>query len=96
VIVTKIRIFLLILLAILLFAGPVLAQISLRFDLGWAALSGGGGSRSSQQVQVDDALGQWPDGRSSSEQYRIDPGFWAVGRVREDRNTYLPLALRGE
>lgn len=72
---------------------PVLAQVSPNFDLGWHALSGGGGSRQSTHYQIDDVLGQWPDGLSSSANYQIDPGFWHVGRVIEPRRLYLPVVL---
>ena len=70
-----------------------MAQISPHFDLGWHLLSGGGGPRSSAHYQIDDVLGQWPDGLSSSAHYQIDPGFWHVGRAVEAWHLYLPLAL---
>lgn len=81
----------LLLLLILALAVPVLAQISANFDLNWHVLSGGGGPRNSDQYQIDDVLGQWPDGRASSARYQIDPGFWHAGRVQEDRRLYLPV-----
>jgi len=57
-------------------AGVVLAQVSTNFDLSWHLLSGGGGSRTSPDYQVDDALGQWAEAPSSSANYQIAPGFW--------------------
>jgi hypothetical protein len=62
--------------AALLLTGAVLAQVSTNFDLSWHLLSGGGGSRSSTQYQVDDSLGQWAAQPSSSATYEIAPGFW--------------------
>ena len=50
----------------LVLAGTVLAQVSTHFDLTWHLLSGGGGSRGSSNYQVDDTLGQWAQGPSSS------------------------------
>jgi hypothetical protein len=54
----------------------VLAQVSTHFDLGWHLLSGGGGNRSSSNYRVDDTLGQWAAGTSSSTNYKIEPGFF--------------------
>lgn len=64
------------LLAGLMLTGVALAQVSTNFDLSWHLLSGGGGSRSSADYQLDDSLGQWADGSSSSANYEIEPGFW--------------------
>ncbi len=69
------------LLICLTIAGTALAQVSTHFDLGWHLLSGGGGARRSATYQLDDVLGQWPDGRSASDHYQVDPGFWTAGRV---------------
>ena len=55
----------------------VLAQVSTNFDLGWHVLSGGGGSKSSTNYQIDDVLGQWADSTSSSTNYQVEPGFWS-------------------
>jgi hypothetical protein len=82
--------FLLILL-VLAVAVPVLAQLSANYDAGWHVLSGGGSSRNSQHFQIDDVLGQWPDGRSTGAIYQVDPGFWHSGRVPDGKRTYLPL-----
>ena len=90
----RVHILILLLLLALLMAAPVLAQISANFDLGWHVLSGGGGARNSNHYQVDDVLGQWPDGLTESDQYRIEPGFWHTGSVRAERQLYLPLALK--
>jgi hypothetical protein len=54
----------------------VLAQVSTHFDLGWHLLSGGGGSRNSTSYRIDDSLGQWLSGSSSSENAELAPGFW--------------------
>lgn len=89
----RIRILLLLLLLVLLLTGPVLAQVSPSFDLGWHLLSGGGGLRSSSQFQIEDALGQWANGPSQSDHYQIDPGFWPAGAVTEMRHLYLPVML---
>jgi hypothetical protein len=89
-----VRLLIVLLLLALLLAGPVLAQISPHFDLGWHLLSGGGGPRSSTHYQVDDVLGQWPDGQAQSARYRIDPGFWHAGRVGQMRRLYLPVAFK--
>ena len=72
-------------------AVPVLAQLSAHYDTGWHLLSGGGGLRNSAHYQIDDVLGQWPDGRFSSARYQIDPGFWHRGGVYLVNRTYLPL-----
>jgi hypothetical protein len=62
--------------AALVLAGVALAQISTNFDLSWHLLSGGGGSRGSTHYELDDTLGQWAEGPSSSAGYEISPGFW--------------------
>ena len=68
----RIRLLILLLLLALVLAAPVLAQISAHYDLGWHLLSGGGGTRNSPHYQIDDVLGQWPDGRSSSAHYQLN------------------------
>ncbi|MFN2138493.1 MAG: hypothetical protein ACK2UK_21230 [Candidatus Promineifilaceae bacterium] len=84
---------------IALFAVPVLAQVSPHFDLSWSLLSGGGGARGSGVHQLDGLLGQWPDGRSRSAQYQIDPGFWPAGRDLEEWQEtgllYVPVIYGG-
>ena len=90
----KWRFTLLLLLTALVLAAPLLAQRSADFDLNWHVLSGGGGPRASAVFQIDDVLGQWPDGRSSSARFQIDPGFWHAGRLPEDRRSYLPVTIR--
>ena len=87
-------IWILLLLLVLALIGPVLAQISPHFDLGWHLLSGGGGVRSSAHYQIDDVLGQWPDRLSESAHYQLDPGFWHTGRVGERSRLYLPLVRK--
>jgi hypothetical protein len=64
-------------LGLLALGGVVLAQVSTNFDLGWHVLSGGGGSRSSTNYQIDDVLGQWADRTSASTNYQVEPGFWS-------------------
>jgi hypothetical protein len=64
-------------LGLLALGGVVLAQVSTNFDLSWHVLSGGGGSRSSTNYQIDDVLGQWADRTSSSTNYQVEPGFWS-------------------
>lgn len=82
-----------ILLLALALIGPVLAQVSSHFDLSWNLLSSGGGSRNSANYQIDDVLGQWPDGQSTSTHYQIDSGFWPAGRGADASHLYLPLVL---
>ncbi len=90
------RMWVLIFLLVLVLAVPVLAQISPHFDLGWHLLSGGGGPRSSAYYQIDDVLGQWPDGLSGSANYQIEPGFWHAGRGAEARRLYLPVVVKAQ
>ena len=87
----KARISVLLLLLVLLLAAPILAQISTLYDLSWHLLSGGGGPRASSHYQIDDVLGQWPDGRTSSARYQVDPGFWHAGREQQQKRLYLPV-----
>ena len=87
----SVRKLILILLLALAISIPVLAQVSSHFDLGWDLLSGGGGARSSSHYQIDDVLGQWPDGLAGSVHYQIDPGFWHAGREVEPEYLYLPI-----
>ena len=82
------------LIIILILAAPLLAQLEARYDLHWQVLSGGGAERSSSHYQITDVLGQWPDGLSQSETYRIDPGFWHAGGSGPKRFLYLPVVQR--
>jgi hypothetical protein len=69
----------------------VLAQVSARFDLSWSLLSSGGGSRTSTHYRVDDSLGQWVAGASSSENAELAPGFWpglAAGPTQVPGDSY--------
>ena len=86
----RVYLWILVLLLALALAGPLLAQVSLHFDLSWHLLSGGGGSRSSAHYQIDDVLGQWADGQSGSVHYQVDPGFWGRGNVSKTWRLYLP------
>ena len=90
----RFRLLALLLFLALLLSAPALAQFSPHFDLDWSLLSGGGGLRGSDQYQIDDVLGQWPDGRSSSANHQLDPGFWTAGRLAEPARLYLPLVVR--
>ncbi len=64
------------LIAILLLAGVVVAQVSGNFDLHWSLLAGGGGQRQSSSYIAQDSLGQWSAGSAASSAYRLDSGFW--------------------
>lgn len=78
----------------LVVAGAVLAQVSTGFDLSWHVLSGGGGSRSSAGYQIDDTLGQWSAGLSSSANYQLATGFWSSDRVIDEiQRLYAPVVL---
>ncbi len=90
------RTILLLLLILLLLGAPALAQISAQYDLSRHILSGGGGSRRSPAYQIDDALGQWANGSSSSPKAQIDPGFWPAHQAAEaaKEGIYIPLVLR--
>ena len=60
-------------------------------------LSGGGGSRNSAAYQIDDTLGQWSDGASSSAHYQVAPGFWHPSRVIEKtERLYAPLVINSQ
>lgn len=87
----KFTIWILVLMLALAAISPALAEVSARIDVSWYVLSGGGGERSSSHTQVDDVLGQWADGLSSSERYRVEPGFWHSGRVAKPNRIYLPM-----
>jgi hypothetical protein len=91
----KVILVLLLILLVIGLAVPSLAQISPHYDLGWSLLSGGGGVRNSANYQIDDVLGQWPDGLSSSGLYQIDPGFWPKGRKIPAQSVYMPVQLKG-
>jgi hypothetical protein len=82
------------LLLVLAVAVPVFAQLSVNYSADWHVLSGGGGPRKSANFQIDDVLGQWPDGRSASARYQVDPGYWHTGHVPDGKRTYLPVVRR--
>ncbi len=83
----------LLLLLLTLTVVAALAQVSPHFDLSWNLFSGGGGSRQSENVQIDDVLGQWADGRSRSDRYRLDPGFWYSGSPSPAQNQFVPVVF---
>lgn len=83
----------LLLLLLALTIAAVLAQVSPAFDLSWSLLSGGGGARQSANVHIDDVLGQWADGRSRSERYQLDPGFWYSGRQTQPQMHFVPVVF---
>jgi hypothetical protein len=90
----RISLWIFVFLLILVVAGAVLAQVSTGFDLGWHVLSGGGGSRSSAGYQIDDTLGQWADGPSSSSHYQLASGFWHKGGGLEmTQRLYAPVVI---
>ena len=64
------------LIAGIMLAGVALAQVSTHFDLGWHVFSSGGGERQSANYLVQDTLGQWTGGTSSSADTELEAGFW--------------------
>ncbi|HIC90438.1 MAG TPA: hypothetical protein EYP04_13690 [Anaerolineae bacterium] len=56
--------------------GVALAQVSPHFDLSWHVFSNGGGERQSANALVQDTLGQWAGGVSSSSGVQVNGGFW--------------------
>ena len=77
---------------LLTLSGRALAQVSTSFDLSWHALTGGGGSRNSASVLVQDSLGQWGAGVTSGNTVIVQGGFWNTDSVY--LHNYLPLILR--
>lgn len=81
------------LILVVLLAATALAQVSGGFNLGWYLFSAGGGHRSSTHYQVDDTVGQWAAGRSISDRYQIDAGFWSAEGRPEPWRLFMPVAV---
>jgi hypothetical protein len=83
------------LLAGLLLAGPVLAQVSANYDLSWHVIAGGGGRMESAGHTMWGTLGQPASGPLASTDHTLCAGFWRGGAVAVRHQLYLPLTLRG-
>ena len=81
-------------LGVLALAGIVTAQVSPNFDLHWSLLDSGGGTRQSANAQLQDSLGQWTGGSTSSANFRVDGGFWPWAALPSRDKTYLPLIFK--
>ncbi|MFN8474912.1 MAG: caspase family protein [Anaerolineae bacterium] len=75
-----------------LLAGVAVAQVSTSFDLSWHFLSAGGGERQSANFVVQDSLGQWVSGASSSANAQIAPGFLSGAVLASATFTPTPTA----
>jgi hypothetical protein len=80
-------------LAVLINVGMAVAQVSANYDLHWNVLSSGGGSHRSTNYTINDSLGQWVNGSSTSADYQVVPGFGAgIGDLFS--KLFLPIVLR--
>jgi hypothetical protein len=84
----------LILAALLILAGGVLAMDSADYTLAWfLPLNGSGGKASSTSYAVDFTIGQSAIGAASGTSYGGCLGYWCG--IEIDYAIYLPLVLRG-
>jgi hypothetical protein len=77
---------------LLALTGRGLAQSSASYNLGWNALTNGGGTRTSMVYVIRDSLGQLAVGASSSATLQIQSGFW--NGTADSQILYLPLVIR--
>ena len=94
---------LLILAALVLLAGSVLAQsgngtsarLSAGYDLSWWTVDGGGDTFSSGGgYTLGGTIGQPDAGVLTGGDYTLGGGFWGGGAVAAEYNVYLPLVLK--
>jgi hypothetical protein len=88
----------LILVASLLLATPVLAQISANYDLSWHVVAGGGGKMQGSGYNLQGTLGQPLTGPSSGSSHSLNSGYWS-GLLNNlpppGHPIYLPIILGG-
>jgi hypothetical protein len=83
----------LILAALLILAGGVLAMESTNYQLAWfTPLTGSGGKASSTDYAVNFTVGQSAIGTTSSTNYEVCLGYWCGSEI--EYAIYLPLVLR--
>jgi hypothetical protein len=82
----------LILAALLILAGGVLAMESTNYQLAWfTPLTGSGGKASSTNYAVDFTVGQSAIGTASSTSYGACLGYWCA---EWEHRIYVPLVMR--
>lgn len=84
------------LLALLLVAGPVLAQVGAPYDLTWNTIDGGGETFSAGGPYVlGGTIGQPDAGLLGGGDYTLGGGFWGGGVLSWPYGLHLPLVMRG-
>jgi hypothetical protein len=83
----------LILAACLALAAPVLAQVSVTFDLSWHVIGSGGGRMESNQYTLQSTIGQPAVETMGGSGHDLCSGFWCGGEA-VGRRIYLPLVMR--
>ena len=88
------KLLLLLLLALLLVSGPVLASSGGLFDLSWDTVDGGGGTSSGGSYALSGTIGQADASEPlSGGSYAVTGGFWA-GVGGGEWSVYLPMIVR--
>jgi len=80
------------LLPLLAFAWPTLAQSG--YDLSWWTVDGGGGTASSGPYTLSGTIGQPDANLLTGGDYTLGGGFWGGGAVAAEYHTYLPVVLK--
>ena len=85
----------LILLALLMLTGSVLAMESANYQLTWfTPLTGSGGKVSSSNYTANFTVGQSTIGTTSSTNYEGCLGYWCGDEGESEYTIYLPLVFR--
>jgi len=79
------------LVALLLVAGPVLAEAAANHDLSWRVIAGGGGRMESGGHAMWGTVGQSTTGTMVSVNHLLCSGFWCLPT---GYRIYLPVVLR--
>jgi hypothetical protein len=81
------------LLAGLILAGPVLAQVSAHYDLSWHVIAGGGGRTESANHILEGTVGQAVTGSTlGAGTHSLCSGYWCG--LPAAHRIYLPLVIR--
>lgn len=89
----RVALIILMLVACLALAVPVLAQVSANYDLSWHVIAGGGGRMAGAQYTLQGTTGQPVTGPAASSGHTLCSGFWC-GVAETEYRVYLPLVLR--
>ena len=86
-----------VILAMLLLAGTVLAQTSPNYDLSWHVVAGGGREGMTSGIhRINGTLGQFAIGPATSTDHFVGAGYWYGVGIGGGMAVYLPLLFNSQ